>query len=456
MRNAIVTVGRVALVCAIVLTTLVGFGVNHAIAQTIFPGYTSGVQIANLDQAATATITLNAFNADGSTNGSPLTDQIPANSSKTYFPITNVSAGFSGSIVVAADKNVAGIVNVLAVSGGTYPAAASYIGRSEGNTTVLLPLLNKNNSGYTTWYSVQNAGSATANVSVAYSDGTSVASFTIPAGAAKVIYQSQENHPNPVFAGTVTSDQPIVASVIQENAKTMFAYTGFSGGNTSTNPVFPLINANNANYITGLQIQNAGATASNVTVSYTPAGAGTACTETQAIQPGASATFALAAFNPTVPANASSDCAKVKFIGSARVTTNSANVPLVGIGNQLLPGINGGAYGAFTTADAGKSVSMPLIMDRNSAFFTGFNVQNVGANPTNVTCTFQNNGRTVTASLQPGAALNDIQNGMLADKYVGSAVCTGDAADSLLVAVVNQLKPSNVDNFLVYEGVRLP
>ena len=456
MRKALGTAGQIALVCAIVLTSLIGFGVQTANAQTQFPAYTSGVQIANLSQTAAATISLNAYNQDGTSGGATLQDTIPANSSKNYFPISNVQAGFSGSIVVASNQSVAGIVNVLAVSGSSYPAAASYIGRSEGNTTVLLPLLNKDNSGYTTWYSVQNAGSAAATVNVAYSDGTNAGPFTIPAGAAKVVYQSQETHSAAVFAGTITSNQPVVASVVQENNKTMFAYTGFSAGNSTTTPVFPLINANNSGYITGLQIQNGGAAASDVTVTYTPTSAGAACTETQTIQPGASATFALAAFNPSVPANASSNCAKERFIGSARVTGNSGNVALVGIGNQLNPGINGGAYGAFTQADAGRLVSMPLIMDRNSGYFTGFNVQNIGSSATNVSCTFQNNGRTVAGTLQPGQALNDIQNGLLADRYVGSATCTGEAADALLVAVVNQLRPGTADEFLVYEGARVP
>jgi hypothetical protein len=457
MRKAILTTGRIALVCALVLTSLAGFGVQSALAQTQFPGYTSGVQIANLSQTATATVVLTAYKADGSTSGSPLNDQISANSSKTYFPISNVDAGFSGSIVVGSNQSVAGIVNVLAVSGTTSPAAAAYVGRSEGNTTVRLPLLNKDNGGYYTWYSIQNAGSAAATVNVAYSDGTAAGPFTIPAGAAQVVYQSQETHNAKNFAGTITSNQPVVASVIQENPKTMFAYTGFSDGNTTTTPVFPLINANNSGYVTGVQLQNAGATATDVTISYTPTGAGTACTETRTIQPGSSANFALATFDPNVAADpAVSNCAKVKFVGSGRVTGNSANMPLVGLVNQLLPGINGGAYGAFTQADAGKSVSMPLIMDRNGGYNTGFNVQNVGANATNVTCTFQNNGRQVAGTLQPGQALNDLQYNTLGEKYVGAATCTGDAADSLLVATVNQLKPGNVDNLLVYEGVKLP
>jgi hypothetical protein len=152
--------------------------------------------------------------------------------------------------------------------------------------------------------------------------------------------------------------------------------------------------------------------------------------------------------------SSSEDCAAgVKFIGSARVTTNSASQPLVGIGNQL-GASNGEAYNAFAESDAGERVVMPLIMDRNGGFFTGFSVQNIGAAATAVNCTFQNTSYTVGATLNPGQALADLQQNKIADKYVGSGTCTG-AAGSKLVAVVNELNPaSGVDLLLVYEGVK--
>lgn len=453
MRNTLQLLGRLTMVLALVLAGGFALTAQPVAAQTQFPGYTAGVQIANLTSTP-AIVTLTAYNnSDGNQNGAPLNDTIPGNSSKTYFPISNVSAGFSGSIVVGSDKNVAGIVNILS---SDFKAGGSYVGRSQGSTKVLLPLLNKNNGGFYTWYSIQNAGTQNATVNVAYSDGVTAGPFTIKPGAAKVVYQSQESHPVANFAGTITSDQPVVAAVIQESNKIIFAYTGFRDTDASTNPVFPLVNANNANYVTGIQIQNAGTTATNVTLSYTPTpGNGTACTETQSIQPGASATFALAAFHPTATPPGASTCVKgAKFVGSAQVTANSTSQPLVGIGNQLLPGVNGEAYVSFNTAsDAGATVVMPLIMDRNSGYFTGFNVQNVGAGSVTVECTFQNNARVVTKTLAPGEALNDIQANQLANGYVGSATCTGSAG-AQLVAVVNQLKSGTDDNFLVYEGVK--
>lgn len=454
MRNSLQILSRLTLVLALVLAGGFALTAQPAAAQTQFPGYTAGVQIANLTSTS-AVVTLTAYNnSDGNQNGSPLNDTIAGNSSKTYFPISNVSAGFSGSIVVGSDKNVAGIVNILS---SDFSAGASYVGRSQGGTKVLLPLLNKDNGGFYTWYSIQNAGTQNATVNVAYSNGLTAGPYTIKPGAAKVVYQSQEAHPTKNFAGTITSDQPVVAAVIQESSKIMFAYTGFRDTDASTNPVIPLVNANNANYVTGIQIQNSGASATQVTVTYTPTpGNGTACTETQTVPGnGGSANFALAAFNATAPNPGTSTCAKgVKFVGSAQVTGNSANQPLVGIVNQLLPNVNGEAYVSFNpTNDAGETVVLPLIMDRNGGYFTGFNVQNVGASSVTVNCTFQNNSYTVTKSLAPGEALNDIQNNKLGEKYVGSAICSGGTG-AKLVAVVNQLKPGTVDNLLVYEGVK--
>ncbi|MCB1808438.1 MAG: hypothetical protein KDJ99_25790 [Candidatus Competibacteraceae bacterium] len=436
---------KAAVALALTLVVAAGFS-SAAFAQGKQPSYTSGIQFANLE-GTQATINLIAYKSDGSQGGSG-TYTVDPNGSRTLFPLADVQSGFSGSIVISSDKNGAAIANVLA---SDFSAGASYVGRSAGAQEVQLPLLNKGNSGFDTWFSVQNAGSASANVTVKYSDNTE-ATATIPAGAAQTFFQAQENHSASVFAGTVTSDQNVVAAVIQESDTVMFAYTAFTGG--TTNPVFPLVNANNAGYISGLSIQNAGDTATSITVSYTPSAAGTACTETQTVQPGAAGIFALVAFNSNNSGATTTCTAGERFIGSAQVTANSANQPLVGIGNQLLPGRNGEAYGSFSTSDATAKVVMPLIMDRNSGYFTGFNIANVGTAAATVNCTFTNSSYTVSGSIPAGGALTDIQSNKIADKYVGAATCTATPNTSKIVAVVNQLGSNPAaDQFLVYEAV---
>ncbi len=407
--------------------------------------YTTGFQVQNLSTSS-ADITIIYYDPSGSVV-TTINDTIPASGSKTYFPI-HPSAGFNGSAAVASTQPVAAVTNVLGNSGA---AGASYVASSAGSTTVYLPLLMKNNSGFNTWFNVQNVGTTAANVTVNYSDGT-VAMATVQPGASHTFDQAAETHSQAVFSAVVNSSQPVVATVIEESSSIMFAYTGFTGG--SVNPVMPLINANNSGYITGVQIQNIGSSDTTVTVSYTPSQAGTACTETQTIPAGQSKTFALGAFAGSPPPGTTTNCVGgQKFIGSAQVTSNSASQNLVAIVNQLLPGVNGEAYGSFDPSTAGSTAVLPLIMDRNSGWFTGFNVMNVGTSSTTVTCTFTGTSYSVNATLNPGQALTDIQQNKISSGYVGSGTCTATGSGQI-VAVVNELGPSSSqDQLLVYEGV---
>lgn len=439
MKNIV----RLAVLAALAWVVTLGLQASNVSAQQ-FPGYTSGIQVQNLT-GETAEVILTFYKTDG-TIDETINDTIPGNGSKTYFGGTlTVSEGFNGSAVISSNKQIAAISNML---NDAFTAGASYVASSAGSTTVQLPLLQFNNSGFNSWVTVQNAGSGAANVEVTYSDGVK-ATATIQPGSSRTFYQAQEAHTTPgPLSGIVTSNQPVVAVVVQENASTIFAYTGFTEG--STNPVLPLINANNSGYITGAQIQNSGSQSTNVTLSYTPAGAGlgTACTETQTIPAGQSRTFALAAFD----SGANGTCvAKERFVGSARVTANSANQPLAVIVNQLSPS-TGEAYGGFNPASATNKVVMPLIMDRNSGYFTGFNVLNVGTSATTVNCTFTNTGFTVSQELQPGSALNSIQENAIAAGYVGGGTCTAGAGGQI-VGVVNELSRAGGDQFLVYEGI---
>lgn len=427
----------------VLLLSLAIYPLDTAIAGAF--SYTSGFQVQNLS-SNTANISITYYKSDG-TVATTVSDTISSSGSKTYFPIAAAS-GFSGSVVISSDQPVASVVNVLG-SGGSN-AGASYVALTQGAASINLPLLMKNNSGYNTWFHIQNTGTSDATVNIAYSDGATAGPFTIKPGAAKLVDQALETHSSAVFSGVVNSSgSQIAIAVIEENPQTMFAYTGFSSGSTA--PLMPLINANNSGYVTGVQIQNIGTSSTTVTVSYTPSSVGTACTETQTIPAGGSKTFALAAF-----ANgANSDCNPgATFIGSARVTGNSANQPLVAIVNQLKAGVNGEAYGSFDASDATNKVVLPLIMDRNGDWFTGFNVMNVGSAATTVTCTFTGTSYTVSGTINPGGALTDIQAGKISTGYVGSGTCEATNSTDKIVAVVNELNGvAPGDNLLVYEGI---
>jgi hypothetical protein len=433
---------RLNVVCSVTLLVIMLMPLTASAQIT----YNSGFQVQNLDPSGDATVVITFYNQDG-TIAATVNDTIPAGGSKTYFPLNAVNEGFNGSVVISADREIRAIVNVL---GNGLAYGASYGAFTAGANTVYVPLLMKANSGYTTWFKVQNAGSDVTNVNVTYSDGVTVSCNNLKPGASCTFDQATEAHASGwVGSAIVTASQPVAVTVIEVGPTTLFAYNGFTDG--STDVVMPLINANNAGYITGVQIMNLGDTDTEVTVSYTPSLAGTACTETKTIPAGKSETFALYAFARSVPGENCVDGAK--FIGSARITGNSTNQKLVAVVNQLNIGANkGAAYEAFDPSTATDTVVMPLIMDRNSNYWTGFSVANVGTTETTVTCTFSGVAYTEEAVLQPGQALTALQNGKIAPGYVGSAVCRASAGGKI-VGIVNELNSVLTgDAFLVYSA----
>jgi hypothetical protein len=439
----------------IVMLVFAMFGAPKPAAAQLYT-YTSGYQVQNLENAD-ALITLTYYSQQvGSTGGAQVTqtdDTIAALKSKTYFPI-HAATGFKGSVVISSSTRLASIVNLVANGIGN----ASYIGFSGGSGTVYLPLLMKNNAGITTWYSVQNTSSTTnATVNVTYSDGAKAGPVVIKPNASVIFNQGAEStHTKTIFAATLTSSQPVAVVAVQEGTrvKTILASAGFTGG--AAQAFMPLINANNAGYQTGVQIQNIGTLDTTVTVTYTPVpGYGTACWEKRLIKKGASETFALFAFAQAAP-TAVSTCTKKQFVGGGQVTANTANQPLVAVVNQTTATI-AGAYDSFSPTQVTGKVVLPLIMDRNSGWYTGFTLANVGNATVNVTCSLTGTTKTITGTLAKGAVLLHIQKDKIADRYVGSATCTATGTgEKKIVAVVNEIAAGTGDTLLVYEGINVP
>lgn len=421
--------------------------------------YTACFALQNLE-ATPASIVIVYYRQDG-TIAASVSDTLRANQYKAYCPLEAVTTGFNGSVVISSDRRLASIANVM---GDGYYNGASYTGQTSGATSVYVPLLMKEHYGYSTWFNVQNAGPVATTVHITYSDGVTNSCADLKPGAACTLDQRREPHVSGwVGAATITATQPVVVTVIEVQhggaAVIMFAYNGFTQG--ATHPVMPLINANNYGYWTGMQIMNTGGITTEVTVSYTPGAGqpGRACTETQTIGPGASKTFAAAFTYPRAP-GVVTDCEMgPTFIGSARVTRNTANMPLTVIVNQLNEGANkGAAYAGFDPGVATSIVAFPLIMDRHYGYWTGFSVMNVGTSPVDITCTFSDSPHTVRGiNIPPGGALVDTQIDKIRFDYTGSATCTATGTDPKIIGIVNQLNtlPAYAANdaFMVYEGI---
>ncbi|HET9222378.1 MAG TPA: hypothetical protein VFO07_07740, partial [Roseiflexaceae bacterium] len=174
--------GFKVILAAALLMALALVGVPSAGAQMAIT-WTTGFQVQNLSATA-ANVSITFY--DGATGNAltPFNAVIAANASTNFFPLDggagrpSVPAGFSGSAVISSDQPVAAILNILG-NGTAYGGSAS--GISAGSTTVGLPLIQKNNGGFQTWFSLQNAGSTNATVSVAFKprDAASGSAFTV-------------------------------------------------------------------------------------------------------------------------------------------------------------------------------------------------------------------------------------------------------------------------------------
>lgn len=466
---------RLGLLVALVFS-LGSFGI--AGAQTGITGldaavtYTSGFQVQNLE-ATTATVNLAFYDQDGTLAVNPAPQYtINGNSSKTFFPISDAPVGFNGSLVISSDKDIRAVNNLVGSGPGNYFAATN--GFQAGSNSVSLPLIMCNNSGFDTFFNVQNAGNADANITITYTPGsngtaglTDVA--TIKPGAAKTFDQTEGSTTRNcttlkdasgkfIGSASITSNQPIVATVMQLNTgsfKVLMGYGGFTQGSTTV--ALPLVMANNAGYYTGIQVQNVGASSTSVTVAYSPntAGANNPIADTFTLAAGASKTIIQSGVGASSGANDWNTIGR--YIGAATIT-NTGGQPLVAIANQVRPSpALGAAYEGFDPSTATTKVSAPLIMANNSTYYTGIQVQNVSSTSANVTLKYGTNtaGAFTPAdevfSLAAGASKTIIQNGNApgngsavnnwgTNKYIGSATITSTGGN--IVAVVNQVSGS--------------
>jgi hypothetical protein len=453
------------------LTILVAVAMMLSISGTVLAArlqqvtYSSGFQVANLSATDDASINITYY-PQGTAAPVDVTDTIPAGGSVTYAAIHSAAGTpFNGSVVVTADQPVAAIANTL----GSFPAyAAATGGFSEGAQSVSLPLVMCNNNGFDTWFNVQNAGSGDANITIDYVPGLNGTAdqdtATIAPGRALTFDQksgsstaSCGNGLGTTFVGgaTITSNEPVVATVMQINESgfnVLMGYNGFTGGSDDVRA--PLIMQANSGFYTGIQVQNAGTVSTTVTIEYAAdtSGNGTVLADDVfGLDAGASQTIL--------------HDGTATYIGAATVTSSNGE-PLVAIVNQVLPGTVsfGTAYEAFSAADATADINVPLVMANNSTYYTGIQVQNVSSTDAcAVTIAFGPNGMgtgtpsDLNFSLDAGESATYIQNDNdltndwdVIGQYVGSANVTAGCS---IVAIVNEFSPNFAgDQFYTFDA----
>lgn len=197
---------------------------------------------------------------------------VPAYASVSFDQSTKpaLQTNVSYSAKITATGNVAPIVNIYGL--GPYAwELYSYNPSPSGSTTIYTPVILNNFYGYNSAISIQNIGTATATVHVAYGTGQ-VWDGTIAAGSSTSLYTPVSGVPAGTATGaTITSGggspQPLIAIVNQSNNSGRAAsYVGFSGGNKTVR--LPIMMRRFYGFNSAAQCQNVGTAAATMNIAY--------------------------------------------------------------------------------------------------------------------------------------------------------------------------------------------
>jgi uncharacterized protein (DUF2141 family) len=469
-------------VSAFVLATALVLAPSSSVYAQQGIDWTTGFQVQNLS-ASQASVTVTIYDENGA-YVDDVSTALQGNSSVTFFPIeddfTGLPSGeFSGSAIVSSDQPVSAILNI---DGNGFDYLGSTTGISDVASEVSLPLIFRNNAGYSTWFTVQNAGDQAATVEIAYSpatgqpgNATTTTGISIPANASMSFDQSAANTSLAIgdtFIGsatvTSTNDQPlavVVNQVFLGDPPIQLTYSGFESGATTL--YMPLIQQANVGFFTGISIQNPGDSAATVDITFADdINGGTykpADIQDLSVSDGGSEIITL--FDGTN-----------QYVGAATLTSDQ---PVIAIVNQLSSN-RGTSYEALADSDTSTEVSMPLLMANNSNFFTGVQCQSTVETSNAYTLDYGVNtaDNSPSPTLDPASAtgslggddpiaVNILQAGgdfgagsaggteAASPRYIGNGTMT--AADPV-ACVVNQvlLSGANKDFFLTYIGVPVP
>jgi hypothetical protein len=415
----------------------------------------TGVQVQNLS-GANATVTITYYDQDGRTVPQWVESaSVGPNASTTFYTPANTSLpdGFVGSAVVQANQPIGAIVNQQ-----TQPDASPfYVGTFDAPrapaTSVFVPYAVKQVASRSSTITVQNAGTAPANVEARFFTPDGLAGrlqVFIPALASRRIALADraELPANMDAAAVLLSDQPIVAvgDVYDSSTGIFQLSTGGTGGASSQ--LAPLLFKARGGWDSEVRIQNTTGGPVTVRVAVQPTGGGTQIT---------TAPVTVASNSPYTFRPADIPDLPGALVASAQVQA-SGNVMAV-VSEYNLGNATGMIYNTFNPADATPRLSVPLIFKDRNGFDTGVQVQNVDNSDAQVRITYTlSTGLTAVdfAVVPAGGSYTFYQpaNDELPPASVGSAVVENIAGGQRLVAIVNEVNYARGgDASSTYEGL---
>lgn len=438
----------VVLMLALVATVM-SFGARTADAQgqntTAAPGtWESAINLQNNSDQAASPVVINFYDANGGlVKTYQLAEPIPARGAVSIFVPAFVSDLARGqySAVVESVQPLNASVNTGSTNSPAAPwTSFAYEGAAtaEAGTSLFFPLLNK---GYFNFFSemvIQNAGTATANVTARFFNQTGGEIASIPLGAVAprasktfpvtALAQLPSGDVQGVFGAVVTSgeNQPLVGIANIWRTTPTFGTASYNAFTSGSSAVFaPALLKNYFGFVAALTLQNVNATqTANVTVNYSNG-------HSETFQLAPFAARALLPFNyPQIPGG------DVAGLFGARVTTTGGS--LVGVVSQSVPS---GARGDFAAARASSNpsarVNIPSVLSDYFGYFTAVTVQNTGNAATNVTITYAPSatcpGLTTNSRTFPNVGAGQVVN-IIHLNNAGDVLPTGCATSAVVSA----------------------
>lgn len=355
----------------------------------------------------------------------------PGESFEIYLPGIPTSELASGrySVMIESTAQVVAIANL--VGQGSIYFNGSYSGFSSGATTFYLPAVVFNYYGWYSLISVQNVGSAAANVTVTITctgGATGTLSATgVPANASHHFVLKSEV-PTGFTASTscngsaeITSTQPVVV-VDNQSAPSGGNTQSYSGVASGSSTLYAAALYNNYyGWNSSLNIRKVGSGSTTVTVTYSDSG-GSTCDLTDAA-PGCLvympiAHSGLGLFGATISSSPSMDIMAV---------VNAAN------GSQAQ------TYNAVGSGTG--TVGIPSVMKSYYGWNTSFTCQNVGSTATTLHIAYDGYAASAydTVSLNGGGTVEVYTPGeaFLPSAHQGGATVTANASGAAIACIVN-------------------
>lgn len=455
---------RLTIVLAVVAIMALTFVSGVSAQGNPPPALSSGFQLQNRSTTEDASILITYYDENGVAVESD-SAVIPAKASAAYY-VPNVLGAPDGrySVVVSSSQDLFAMVNEVTAIGATPNVEATHSGfsGSEVGSPLYLPWVVCEYYNFNSMFAVQNAGSATTNITVEfYQSGQSTPTETYPFSdvlpGEAVFLDLTQNPYNADLTGffgsvVISSDgdaTPLAAVLNDTNPTGSFlrSYNAVLDNWASTTLYGPQVTANYYGFSTGITLQNPNAATASVDIYYYPSGSTTpVVTQTTSV----AANSAKPIYLPNVagmPTN---------FNGSAVV---ESSIPILGIANHdHVPSGPAASYNMIPAERASTQLYMPQVVRDYYGFETGWQIYNLGPETVQITVTYFNTNGTVrdtmTHNIAAGAAfaqyLGDARGAGLGSNFNGGAVAEVTSGNGTLVGITNFVSPNGGDYQRVY------